>query len=697
MKKQLTAILPSPWKVISTSIFFITLTIISFMLCKAVFAESLSMAWDANTENDLAGYQIYYTTASQDSPYTGTGIDQGASPITVPLNSLAATNTPSIQLSGLSAGQTYFFTITAYNTSDVESDFSNIVSYDVPKPPPVLHTLTASVGGQGTISPADVIEVIDGESQSFMITPDAHHHIEDVLVDGQSVGPVNTYTFNDIATSHTIQAVFAIDTYSLIGSAGANGSIDSEGILEAEYSSTHIYKITPAANYHIEDVIVDGNSVGPASSYTFDVINASHTIEAKFAIDNYIITTINGNNGSIETNSSSDVAFGSTYTCKIIPDANYHIEDVIVDGDSVGTISSFTLNDIDANHTIEAKFAIDNFTLTASSGENGIINPIGSQELACGTSQTYVIAAEAGCLIADVKVDGDSIGAVNTYTFDNITKNHSIEAIFENEPQEFRMEAGEVTIDHNWQQVTFSQNFISPVVVASALSADGSHPSVVRIDNVTPTGFEISVQEWDYLDGSHMNETVGYIVMEAGSHKLPDGSLVEASTFNTDKTGAYEQVKFAQKFNQKPILISAINSFIDPDTVASRVRNVSTTMFEYKMQEQEANSDGHASETVSYIAWEPINGSIDGIHYEIGSTSNAVTQDFKTISFNQPFATEPVFLAAMQTVDGPDPSSVRWDSLTSTNVQVKVEEEQSKDSEQIHTSEIVGYMAFAYK
>ena len=74
--------------------------------------------------------------------------------------------------------------------------------------PPGGLTITASVEGNGTISPSGVIPVTPGSSQNFTITPDEGYEIADVLVDGQSVGAVSSYTFTNITASHTIVAVF---------------------------------------------------------------------------------------------------------------------------------------------------------------------------------------------------------------------------------------------------------------------------------------------------------------------------------------------------------------------------------------------------------------------------------------------------------------------------------------------------------
>ena len=51
-------------------------------------------------------------------------------------------------------------------------------------------------------------------------------------------------------------------------------------------------------------------------------------------------------------------------------------------------------------------------------------------------------------------------------------------------------------------------------------------PAVVRIRKVDSTGFEIKIQEWDYLDGKHDHETVGYVVVEKGSYLLPGGIVM---------------------------------------------------------------------------------------------------------------------------------------------------------------------------
>ncbi len=100
-----------------------------------------------------------------------------------------------------------------------------------------------------------------------------------------------------------------------------------------------------------------------------------------------------------------------------------------MDGTSVGAVGTYTFSNVTADHTIAAAFN-QVFTITASAGTGGTITPTGAVQVTSGNSQTFTITAEAGYTIADVTVDGTSVGAVSTYTFSNVTADHTIAATF---------------------------------------------------------------------------------------------------------------------------------------------------------------------------------------------------------------------------------------------------------------------------
>jgi hypothetical protein len=103
---------------------FILLAFAFFSLVTPANAINITLQWDPNSESDLAGYKVYYKTGSSGEPYNGTSADQGPSPITVLVEDLDDPNAPAYALSGLDENKVYFFSVTAYNDSYLESVYS---------------------------------------------------------------------------------------------------------------------------------------------------------------------------------------------------------------------------------------------------------------------------------------------------------------------------------------------------------------------------------------------------------------------------------------------------------------------------------------------------------------------------------------------------------------------------------------------
>jgi hypothetical protein len=292
------------------------------------------------------------------------------------------------------------------------------------------YTITATAGPKGTISPSGPVTINYGGSQTFTITPDIGHHILDVKVDGGSVGAVASYTFSNVVFDHTIEASFAINQYTITATAGPKGTISPSGPVTVNYGQSQTFSITPDTGYHILDVKVDGISIGAVATYAFADVASDRAIEASFAINQYTITATAGPNGAISPSGSVTVNYGGGQTFSITPDIGHHILDVKVDGGSVGAVTSYTFSNVVSGHIIEASFAINQYTLTATAGPNGAISPSGSVTVNYGGSQTFTITPAEGYHVVDVLVDGVSVEAASHYTFTEITADHTIEATF---------------------------------------------------------------------------------------------------------------------------------------------------------------------------------------------------------------------------------------------------------------------------
>ena len=168
---------------------------------------------------------------------------------------------------------------------------------------------------------------------------------------------MTSYTFTNVTADHTISATFAIDTFTITPSAGANGTISPARQQPVDYGGRPGVHDHARLGYHVEDVLVDGASIGPVTSHTFSDVTADHTISVTFAIDTFTITPTPGVNGKINPSTPQGVAFGGNLTFTITANAGYYVADVSVDGDSVGPVTTYSFLAVDADHTIAASFA----------------------------------------------------------------------------------------------------------------------------------------------------------------------------------------------------------------------------------------------------------------------------------------------------------------------------------------------------
>ena len=158
--------------------------------------------------------------------------------------------------------------------------------------PANTHTITATASSGGTIDPSGTVSVADGNSQTFTFAPYSGYYISSVVVDGQSISWAgNSYTFTNVTANHTITVTFAKSGggsgsgntyYTIDAEAGHGGSITPEGRILVASGGDKTFTITPDEGYRIADVLVDGESIGVVSSYTFENVRSDHTIEVIF-------------------------------------------------------------------------------------------------------------------------------------------------------------------------------------------------------------------------------------------------------------------------------------------------------------------------------------------------------------------------------------------------------------------------------
>lgn len=167
---------------------------------------------------------------------------------------------------------------------------------------------------------------------------------------------------------------------------------------------------------------------------TFRIISESYTIN---------IIAVNGSVSKspdrASYNSNEEVSLTAT------PSSGYSFIDW--SGDLSGRQNPAVIV-MDSDKTVTANFEpsqapTPTYTITANAGSGGSISPSGTVTIAEGESQLFRISANSGYAVSDVTVDGDSVGAVTSYTFRNVNANHTIEAGFQRQQPP---DQGELTV-----------------------------------------------------------------------------------------------------------------------------------------------------------------------------------------------------------------------------------------------------------
>ena len=152
------------------------------------YTEKQKVALESSTE----GATIYYTTdGAEPGRTTGT---RYTGPITVPGTE----------------GQSITTTLKAIAVKDGMQDSEvKTFTYTINIPKPIVkHTITATAGANGSISPSGNVEVVEGADQTFTITANEGYEIESLKVDGAVVSTATSYTFPNVRAAHTIEATF---------------------------------------------------------------------------------------------------------------------------------------------------------------------------------------------------------------------------------------------------------------------------------------------------------------------------------------------------------------------------------------------------------------------------------------------------------------------------------------------------------
>ncbi|TMO46978.1 H-type lectin domain-containing protein [Pseudoalteromonas ruthenica] len=278
-----------------------------------------------------------------------------------------------------------------------------------------------------------------------------------------------------------------------------------------------------------------------------------------------------------------------------------------------------------------------------------------------------------------------------------------------------------------WTTINFSQAYDEPPAVFMLSTNQGSNPAIVKIRNVTRTGFEALPLEPPGEDGEHITMGAHYLAIEYGVHEFEDGLFMEVGKTTLDQSSlqygsgstftlpqSYKRVNFDYEFSERPVLVHSIQTLNSNDTnpprdalrpfltVAIESGSLDTQGVNMALEASETQAGNIVPETIAYLA--VIEGSNrlfnddddKEIYWEAlfsGERIDGWDDGCDDTFFNNNYSSSPLVAASKISRNGADGGWLRSCRLNSSRLGLTVDEDRYNDSERNHTVEEAAIIA----
>ena len=309
---------------------------------------------------------------------------------------------------------------------------------------PTTYTVTVSNDGNGA-GTASSSTAAAGTEITLTATPNEGYHFKEwqVISGGVTIKDDKFLMPND---NVEVKAIFEKDAppasteFTITVTSGGNGTA-SASPAKAVAGTTITLTATPNAGYHFKEWQVTSGNV-TITSNKFNMPSANVEVKAVFEKDappasTEFTITFDGNGGTPSGGSMTTTDQKLPSLPSASRSGSYSFDGWYTEKSGGTKITTDTV--FSANTTVYAHWTYTGggggsgysyYTIEATAGAGGSISPSGNVSVREGGDQTFTITPDKGYAVANVKIDGKSIGAVKSYTFENVSRTHTIEVIF---------------------------------------------------------------------------------------------------------------------------------------------------------------------------------------------------------------------------------------------------------------------------
>lgn len=194
-----------------------------------------------------------------------------------------------------------------------------------------------------------------GETCTLTATANTGYTFQRWTKNGTQVSTNPTYSFT-VTESATYTAHFNAQNYTITVAANPNNAGSVSGGGSCTYGQTCTVNATANSSYAFTNWTENGTQVSSNANYSFTV-TGNRNLVANFAQNTHTIQASAGANGIITPSGTITVAHGANQSFSMIPDSDYEVHEVYVDGNPVGAMTSYTFTNVTTDHYIHVVFA----------------------------------------------------------------------------------------------------------------------------------------------------------------------------------------------------------------------------------------------------------------------------------------------------------------------------------------------------
>ena len=220
-----------------------------------------------------------------------------------------------------------------------------------------------------------------------------------------------------------------------IGGAISGETFQTETVTFSQLGTRVVVRATVPGN---DLLTFEGLAVG-LGDFTANGTNYTYTLQNDSGATSTLVTAVSGNGESVSINGqalstggSATVAIPNSGTTDIVVriGAKTYTLTILRNSGTGGNEGNSGTGGNEGGSGSGGGSGYSYYTIKATAGAGGSISPSGNVSVREGRDQTFTITPDKGYAVANVKIDGKSIGAVKSYTFENVRRTHTIEVIF---------------------------------------------------------------------------------------------------------------------------------------------------------------------------------------------------------------------------------------------------------------------------